>query len=252
MAMPSIPGAPLLAFTRHHAVRRLPLASTPASSGQALASLPLPSASGYHLSIMDPCRHSHRGLPPHYIAPMLGAHPSFQGTAGKLRFSVPSALRAPAAGYLYVRGHNMHCSNCGIPVSDEANFCASCGQRLLHQPSVATEGRDTVKAPSAQQVVAGAEPTGAKPKSSVARRAILVLLWFCVVSISISYILLTLGEDPLRKQMATSLFFGYGFLAAMYSKRFKILWFFGGGVSAILVFGILDGLIRRVAHGLPL
>ena len=48
----------------------------PASSEQTLAGLPLPSASGYHVFIMKSCRHSHRGLPPHYIAPMLGAHPA--------------------------------------------------------------------------------------------------------------------------------------------------------------------------------
>jgi len=53
---------------------------TPASSGQALAVLPLPSASGYHVFIMNPCRYSHRGLPPHHIAPMLGAHPSIHRT----------------------------------------------------------------------------------------------------------------------------------------------------------------------------
>lgn len=54
---------------------------TPASSRQCLTTLPLPSASGYHCSNMsNQCRYSHRGLTPHYIAPMLGAHPSFQGT----------------------------------------------------------------------------------------------------------------------------------------------------------------------------
>ena len=47
---------------------------SPASSRHILTDLPLPSASGYHGFIMIPCRHSHRGLPPHYIAPMLGAH----------------------------------------------------------------------------------------------------------------------------------------------------------------------------------
>ena len=51
-----------------------------ASSRQALAALPLPSASGYHRFMLNPCRHSHRGLPPHYIAPMLGAHPSLHPT----------------------------------------------------------------------------------------------------------------------------------------------------------------------------
>jgi hypothetical protein len=53
---------------------------TPASFGQSLAVLPLPSASGY------PCRmrqvgYSHRGLPPHQFMPMSGAHPSLQRTA---------------------------------------------------------------------------------------------------------------------------------------------------------------------------
>ena len=50
-------------------------AFAPASSRQALTDLPLPSTSGYHQSNMsNQCRHSHRGLSPHYIAPMLGAH----------------------------------------------------------------------------------------------------------------------------------------------------------------------------------
>ncbi len=53
---------------------------SPASSRPALADSPLPSASGYHWLFMNPCRHSHRGLPPHYIAPMLGAHPSVNRT----------------------------------------------------------------------------------------------------------------------------------------------------------------------------
>ena len=53
---------------------------TPASSRQVLADLPLPSASGYHRFIMNPCRYSHRGLAPHHIAPMLGAHPSVHRT----------------------------------------------------------------------------------------------------------------------------------------------------------------------------
>jgi hypothetical protein len=47
----------------------------PASSRQPSRTLPLPSASGYHVFIMKSCRYSHRGLPPHHIAPMLGAHP---------------------------------------------------------------------------------------------------------------------------------------------------------------------------------
>jgi len=58
---------------------------TPASSRQTLADLPLPSASGYHRLMTNPCRHSHRGLPPHYIAPMLGAHPAFEATCAKSR-----------------------------------------------------------------------------------------------------------------------------------------------------------------------
>lgn len=41
----------------------------------ALAALPLPSALGYHRPMTNPGRHLHRGLPPHYIGPMLGAHP---------------------------------------------------------------------------------------------------------------------------------------------------------------------------------
>jgi hypothetical protein len=57
---------------------------TPASSfnrvgldhRQVLAALPSPSASGYDGFIMNSCRHSHWGLSPHYIAPMLGVHPA--------------------------------------------------------------------------------------------------------------------------------------------------------------------------------
>ncbi|MDP3923900.1 MAG: hypothetical protein Q8Q84_11135, partial [Hydrogenophaga sp.] len=45
-------------------------------------------------------RFSHRGLSPHKFAPMLGAHPSVNRTAEKLRFSVPRPLRGRAAGYL--------------------------------------------------------------------------------------------------------------------------------------------------------
>ena len=65
---------------------------TPASSRQALAVLPLPSASGYHVFVTNSCRYSHRGLPPHYIAPMLGAH-----------LAVNRTLRdeAAQAGYFY-------------------------------------------------------------------------------------------------------------------------------------------------------
>lgn len=57
---------------------------TPASFAQVLADLHLPSASSYHVFIMNPCRHSHRGLPPHYIAPMLGAHPALNSDAAPL------------------------------------------------------------------------------------------------------------------------------------------------------------------------
>ena len=72
---------------------------TPASSRQALAGLPLPSASGYHRFMMNPCRYSHRGLSPHYTAPMLGAHRAFEPTAasGLRALAIPSALRASAA-----------------------------------------------------------------------------------------------------------------------------------------------------------
>ncbi len=56
------------------------LQSPPSPSGQVLAALPLPSASGYHRSMSNQCRYSHRGLPPHHIAPMLGAHQSFHRT----------------------------------------------------------------------------------------------------------------------------------------------------------------------------
>jgi hypothetical protein len=58
--------------------------------------LPLPSASGYHGNIMLPRRHSHRGLPPHHIAPMLGA---------PLRSSGP-ARKAAQAAQLHVGRRN--------------------------------------------------------------------------------------------------------------------------------------------------
>ena len=60
---------------------------TPASSRQALAALPLPSARGYHRFMSNPCRYSHRGLPPHHIAPMLGAHPAMNPTVHQRRFA---------------------------------------------------------------------------------------------------------------------------------------------------------------------
>jgi hypothetical protein len=60
----------------------------PASSRQVLTTLPLPSASGYHGFIMKSRRHSHRGLPPHHIAPMLGAHPTLQRTVKSCAFVV--------------------------------------------------------------------------------------------------------------------------------------------------------------------
>lgn len=64
---------------------------TPASSRQALTNLPLPSASGYHqFNMSNQFRYSHRGLPPHYIAPMLGAHIPLQPTVSQLRY-LPSA-----------------------------------------------------------------------------------------------------------------------------------------------------------------
>jgi hypothetical protein len=47
--------------------------------------LPLPSASGYHGVMTNPCRHSHRGLPPHHIAPMLGAHPALNRNCANSR-----------------------------------------------------------------------------------------------------------------------------------------------------------------------
>lgn len=68
----------------------------PASSRQALAGLPLPSASGYHQLMTNQCRHSHRGLPPHHIAPMLGAHPAVEGDSQKA--ALFGSLRASRSG----------------------------------------------------------------------------------------------------------------------------------------------------------
>jgi hypothetical protein len=53
---------------------------TPASFRQILAELPLPSASGYSRR-MRRVGYSHRGLSPHKLMPMSGAHPSLQRTA---------------------------------------------------------------------------------------------------------------------------------------------------------------------------
>ncbi|MGB7989103.1 MAG: hypothetical protein WCF44_06880, partial [Candidatus Methylophosphatis roskildensis] len=56
--------------------------------------------SGYHRFIMNLCRYSHRGLPPHYIAPMLGAHPSIERTSSsKLRL-------LPVAAHVIERGQD--------------------------------------------------------------------------------------------------------------------------------------------------
>ena len=60
--------------------RRVRLQTPLSPSRQVLTTLPLPSASGYHGFIMKSRRYSHRGLPPHHIAPMLGAHPALQAT----------------------------------------------------------------------------------------------------------------------------------------------------------------------------
>jgi hypothetical protein len=69
----------------------------PASSRQVLTTLPLPSASGYHGFIMKSRRYSHRELPPHHIAPMLGAHPAVNRTlrdkAAQRRLLLRSASR---------------------------------------------------------------------------------------------------------------------------------------------------------------
>ena len=66
-----------------------------ASFRQALADLPLPSASSYPESIGS----SYRGLPPHKLMPMSGVHHAFERTAASaLRLlAVPSSLRSSAA-----------------------------------------------------------------------------------------------------------------------------------------------------------
>lgn len=69
---------------------------SPASFRQPLTSLPLPSASGYSYRMRQD-RYSHRGLTPHYIAPMLGAHPPLQGTPCRPCRQLPSGLRPPVA-----------------------------------------------------------------------------------------------------------------------------------------------------------
>ena len=68
---------------------------TPASFRPALADLPLPSASGYPNDIGS----SHRGLSPHKLMPMSGAHNALELTAAsELRaLAVPSSLRSSAA-----------------------------------------------------------------------------------------------------------------------------------------------------------
>ncbi len=86
-------------------------------------------------------------------------------------------------------------------------------------------------------------------RRSVLQRIVLVFLWLSVASGSFAYIMLTIGESPSRYQMGMSLFLAYGFLVAMYAKKLKLLWFFVGGVIAIIVLGGLDGLIRHILHG---
>ena len=49
------------------------------------------------LLTMSPSRHSHRGLPPHKFAPMLGAHPSLKRSANGLSRWPSSA--GPAAHF---------------------------------------------------------------------------------------------------------------------------------------------------------
>jgi len=145
----------------------------------------------------------------------------------------------------------MYCSNCGAQSPDDARFCASCGHRLdpITSPTPTNTG-ESVAVPDPKGS-AEFKPVETK-KRSILRQIVLVFLWLAVASGSFSFIMLTLGESPTRYQLGTSLFLGYGFLAAMYARRLKILWFFIGGVGAVLFFGVLDGLIRRAIHGLPL
>ena len=72
--------------------RRVRLQTPLSPSRQVLTTLPLPSASGYHGFIMKSRRYSHRGLPPHHIAPMLGAHPALQAT-GRIKPRPSPVLR---------------------------------------------------------------------------------------------------------------------------------------------------------------
>ena len=56
------------------------------------------------LLTMSPSRYSHRGLPPHKFAPMLGAHPSLKRTRKRrLGWLAKSTLAAPFAGRLASR-----------------------------------------------------------------------------------------------------------------------------------------------------
>lgn len=146
----------------------------------------------------------------------------------------------------------MYCAKCGAHVQDEASFCSACGY------SIKTVGSPE---PSQPPLVSGGDavvvtPTEAKAAAtsqrSVFKRIVLALLWIAVIGVSAEFVILTFGESPRPKELGGSLFFGYGFLAAMYAKRRKFLWFFLGGVAAIIVFGVLNGLIRRAIHGLPL
>lgn len=144
----------------------------------------------------------------------------------------------------------MFCSNCGAQSSNDARFCASCGHRLdlISSPTPENAGESAVVPTS--KVSAEIKCVETK-RRSILRLIVLVLLWIAAASLSFAYIMLTLGESPTRYQLGINLFWAYGFLAAMYARRFKILWFFVGGVGAIFFFGGLDGLIRRAIHGLP-
>lgn len=71
---------------------------------KSLPDLPLPSASVYHGFMLNRWRHFHRDLPPHYVAPMMGARPSFEGNAGKQSLLAGSRLGPPPAPPVRLQG----------------------------------------------------------------------------------------------------------------------------------------------------
>ena len=140
----------------------------------------------------------------------------------------------------------MYCSKCGVQVADTANFCSSCGQHLVrpHTPTpiAAPSGESSIQSATTNPISASSE----KPKRPLLTRIFLVFLWFGVVTNTVAFVLLTLGGSPERYRLGMGMFFGVGFLSAIYAKKYNFIWFFVGGFCAIAILGGLDGVLRRL------